>query len=122
MRSLLFIPYVAYYLLIFSMNMLAAGLLIICLLPSVFSLPTSGSTRFIVRDQLSAVPAGFRPSGKVVSPNNVLKLTVALPQGNVSGLHAALLDVSDPNSPNYGHHLSKVEVRDQLRQLVGRVF
>ena len=104
------------------MIMIAAGLLIVCLLPSVFSLPTSGSTLFIVRDQLPAVPAGFRPSGKVVSPNNVLKLTVALPQGNVSGLHAALLDVSDPNSPNYGHHLSKVEVRYQLRKLVGRVF
>ncbi|RPD64099.1 family S53 protease-like protein [Lentinus tigrinus ALCF2SS1-7] len=33
-----------------------------------------------------------------------------MPQNNVSGLHAALLDVSNPSSPNYGKHLSKDEV------------
>ncbi|RPD69200.1 family S53 protease-like protein [Lentinus tigrinus ALCF2SS1-7] len=39
-----------------------------------------------------------------------LQLTLALPPTNIDGLHAALYDVSDPKSPNYGKHLSKAEV------------
>ena len=44
------------------------------------------------------------------SPSSSIELTLGLPPTNIEGLHAALLDVSDPKSPNYGKHLSKAEV------------
>ena len=44
------------------------------------------------------------------SPDATVTLTFALPPTNIDGLHAALMDVSDPASPNYGKHLSKSEV------------
>ncbi|CDO70822.1 hypothetical protein BN946_scf184801.g14 [Trametes cinnabarina] len=39
-----------------------------------------------------------------------VELTLGLPATNIEGLHAALYDVSDPKSANYGRHLSKAEV------------
>ena len=42
---------------------------------------------------------------------NLLRLTIGLPQNNITGLQKALLDVSDPDSPNYGHYWSQAEVR-----------
>ncbi|KAI9064942.1 subtilisin-like protein [Trametes sanguinea] len=39
-----------------------------------------------------------------------VQLTIGLPPTNVDGLHAALYDVSDPKSENYGKHLSKAAV------------
>ncbi|KAH9888842.1 peptidase S8/S53 domain-containing protein [Cubamyces lactineus] len=40
----------------------------------------------------------------------LLQLTLVLPPTNIDGLHAALYDVSDPKSANYGKHLSKSDV------------
>ncbi|RDX41878.1 family S53 protease [Lentinus brumalis] len=48
----------------------------------------------------------LRPASSTLS----IQLTLALPPTDVDGLHAALYDVSDPKSPNYGKHLSKSEV------------
>ncbi|RPD61265.1 subtilisin-like protein [Lentinus tigrinus ALCF2SS1-6] len=39
-----------------------------------------------------------------------MRLTIAMPQVNESGLYTALLDVSDPTSKNYGRHLSAKEI------------
>ncbi|KAI0752884.1 peptidase S8/S53 domain-containing protein [Daedaleopsis nitida] len=47
---------------------------------------------------------------KVASPEASISLTLALPSSNMDGLHAALMDVSDPKSSKYGKHLSKAEV------------
>ena len=48
------------------------------------------------------------------SPESTVTLTFALPPNNSDGLHAALMDVSDPASPKYGKHLSKSEVSERL--------
>ena len=67
--------------------------------------------RFVVRDQKNSVPLGFKSGGSHnFIPPGMLRLTIAMPQSNATGLQAALLDVSNPNSENYGHHLSKSEV------------
>lgn len=62
-----------------------------------------------VHEQRMGVPAGFVRSGLTASNVNVT-LRIALKQNNISGLEAALYDVSTPSSNNYGQHLSKEEV------------
>ena len=109
--------------------MVAAGLLVLsALLPLALGQPSAdpevngnlggfvppgmrSHSPFVVRDQKNSVPLGFK-SGRAPNfiPPGMLRLTIAMPQSNVTGLQAALLDVSNPNSENYGHHLSKSEV------------
>ncbi|RPD54237.1 family S53 protease [Lentinus tigrinus ALCF2SS1-7] len=60
--------------------------------------------------QTTVIPkSNFIPLHPAV-PSSSLQLTLVLPPTNIDGLHAALYDVSDPKSPNYGKHLSKAEV------------
>ncbi|TFK88152.1 subtilisin-like protein [Polyporus arcularius HHB13444] len=92
--------------------MVAAGLLILSsLLSLALGRPSAVHSEFVVRDQRSEVPLGFKPGNiRNFIPPGMLRLTIALPQNNATGLQASLLDVSDPTSENYGHHLSKSEV------------
>ena len=92
--------------------MVAASLLsLVALIPLALGRP-SATHEFVVRDQHNVVPLGFfnsHPHFPFIPPG-MLRLTVAMKQSNATGLQAALLDVSNPNSENYGHHLSKSEV------------
>ncbi|RDX44370.1 subtilisin-like protein [Lentinus brumalis] len=91
--------------------MVAAGLYLLLLLPFSLSRPAgSFKSKLVVRSSRATPPAGFVPLALADDPGRTLRLTVALPQGNVAGLHAALLDVSDPKSANYGRHTSKSDV------------
>ncbi|KAI0738976.1 Pro-kumamolisin, activation domain-containing protein [Daedaleopsis nitida] len=96
--------------------MLAASLLALWLSWAAQAIPgpTSSGGRLAVRSQLDSLPAGFKIHNLAVLPDELIRLTFAIPQANVSGLHAALLDVSDPASPNYGRHLSKQEVEQHV--------
>ena len=58
----------------------------------------------------SAQPAGFEPL-QPASSTETIPLLFALPASDTAGLHAALMDVSDPASPKYGKYLSKQEVK-----------
>ncbi len=69
------------------------------------SLPGVNGARTTVESHPKFVP--LQPA----SPGSSIELTLGLPPSNVEGLHAALLDVSDPSSHNYGKYLSKSEVR-----------
>ncbi|KAI0366840.1 subtilisin-like protein [Pilatotrama ljubarskyi] len=89
--------------------MVAAGLLVLSLFTLALGKPLSlDGDRLFVRSQVD-VPRGFSYVGKA-SAEKTLNLRIALVQNNVTGLEAALYDVSDPKSENYGHHLSKSEV------------
>ncbi|KAI0676460.1 subtilisin-like protein [Trametes maxima] len=90
--------------------MVAAGLLILSFLPLAFGRPSFESGSLVTRSSFK--PPGFSPTN--VRPPAVFRMTLGLVQQNVAGLHAALLDVSDPASDNYKNHLSK----DQVNQLV----
>ena len=75
----------------------------------------------------SAQPAGFKPL-QPASSTETIPLLFALPASDTAGLHAALMDVSDPASPKYGKYLSKQEVkqissprRAELTVILGRV-
>ncbi|KAI0690236.1 peptidase S8/S53 domain-containing protein [Cerioporus squamosus] len=84
---------------------------LVTLASAVSSLPGSlGDSELVVRAQLPAAPRGFVPRAYAVLPDELVRLTIALPQSNISGLHAALLEVSNPDNLNYGRHLSKAEV------------
>ena len=75
----------------------------------------------------SAQPAGFKPL-QPASSTETIPLLFALPASDTAGLHAALMDVSDPASPKYGKYLSKQEVKQissprgaELTVIPGRV-
>ncbi|OJT05439.1 Tripeptidyl-peptidase sed3 [Trametes pubescens] len=63
----------------------------------------------LVHETRESIPSSFREIGPA-PPDAVLKLRLALVQGNFPALEKALMDVSTPGSPLYGQHLSKEEV------------
>ncbi|KAI0366839.1 subtilisin-like protein [Pilatotrama ljubarskyi] len=89
--------------------MVAAGLLILSLLPLALGRPSSQSHPLVVRGQQKAIPEGFFP-GHLSTPNpGVMHFVLGL-KSDATGLVKSLLDVSDPASSKYGQHLSKDEV------------
>ena len=95
-------------LVVFLFGMFAAGLLSFTFFAVALGRPALDSHDLVTRSQHDATPSGY-VQGSAPS-DSTIRLTIAMPQNNMSGLHAALLDVSDPDSPNYGKHLSKDEV------------
>ncbi|KAH9941646.1 family S53 protease [Epithele typhae] len=90
--------------------MFAAALLIVSLLPTtILGLPAYNPHAKVVRRQLTGPPSGFIKGGDA-NDDDLITLSLALPQSNVAGLHAAVLAVSDPSSANYGKHYSKADV------------
>lgn len=90
--------------------MVAAGLLVLSLFSLALGKPlTLSSERLVVRSQVD-VPTGFSYQRKATA-EQTLNLRIALTQNNITGLESALYDVSDTTSENYGHHLTKAEVR-----------
>ena len=55
------------------------------------------------------VPSHWSRTGNI-NPDAVLKMQIGLKQNNIKGLQAKLLDVSSPDSQNYGKWLSKEDV------------
>lgn len=92
--------------------MLAAGLLVTLVLAPLALGRNVPRSDLVPRSQLPMIPSGFSLHPRaLVLDDHVLHLTIGFPSDNVEALHAALLDVSDPSSPNYGRHLSKAKVR-----------
>lgn len=65
--------------------------------------PTSNHVLHEKRD----VP--IRSATKRVDPSAVIPIRIALKQSNLEAGDAALMDVSDPSSPNYGKHFTAEE-------------
>lgn len=63
----------------------------------------------VVHEQRQGVPDGFVTTGSAPS-DQVLNLRIALVQSDMAGLEKALFDVSTPDSPLYGQHLTKEQV------------
>ena len=95
----------------FKHNMVAAGLLVLSLFSLALGAPTAeSSSGYHVLRSRADTPKGFTWRQKANS-EQMLSLRIALVQNNATGLESALYDVSNPKSENYGHHLSKAEVR-----------
>ena len=67
------------------------------------------SRDLLVHESRDVLPIGFSLVGPAAS-HTPLSLRIALTQSNPDAIVTALLNVSDPTSANYGHHLSKSEV------------
>ncbi|XP_054909423.1 tripeptidyl-peptidase 1 [Poeciliopsis prolifica] len=69
---------------------------------------------FLEYDQNVILPQDWTEAGRV-DPSEQLELTFALKQQNVDLLEETLRRVSDPDSPQYGKHLSLQEVSSLVR-------
>ncbi|KAM5532597.1 hypothetical protein V8D89_013723 [Ganoderma adspersum] len=63
---------------------------------------------------LSSVPAGWTLHRRAAPDTNVL-VRISLVQSNLHNLDDYLLDVADPQSPNYGRHWTPQQVLDTFR-------
>ena len=63
----------------------------------------------VVHEQRQSAPNGFTAKGPAPA-DQILNLRIALVQGDMGGLEKALYDVSIPDSPLYGQHLTKEKV------------
>ncbi|KAL6299946.1 peptidase S8/S53 domain-containing protein [Sparassis latifolia] len=68
----------------------------------------------VIHESRRSVPAGWRPVRRA-EPSTVLPLRIGLSQSNLDNLEALLLDVSHPESPNFGKHWSAKQVADTFR-------
>ncbi|OSD07753.1 subtilisin-like protein [Trametes coccinea BRFM310] len=84
------------------------GLLVVALAP--FALAEAHTARSVqYHETRQTIPRRYSFTGAAPANHN-LKLRFALKQSDPDGLIDALYDVSDPDSPKYGQHLSKSEV------------
>ena len=91
--------------------MLAAGLLVTLALSQLVLGRNVPRSELLPRSRLASIPLGFSLDARtLVLDDHTLHLTIGFPSNNADALHATLLDISDPSSPNYGQHLSKDEV------------
>ncbi|KAE9381004.1 subtilisin-like protein [Stipitochalara longipes BDJ] len=68
-----------------------------------------------VFEQLSEAPEPWTlKSGTEVDRDQSLKLWIHLKNRNIESFHQKVYDVSTPDHPDYGRHLSRVELRDML--------
>lgn len=63
----------------------------------------------VVHEKRQGVPDGF-VAASVAPADQILNLRIALVQTDMPGLEKALFEVSTPDSPLYGQHLTKEEV------------
>jgi len=63
-----------------------------------------------VMDSLPAIPRGWSLARRA-SPDDLVKLKIALRQSQAKALADAVLDMSTPGHPNYGLHMSLHELR-----------
>jgi tripeptidyl-peptidase I len=78
---------------------------------AVSALGAPGNSAFLVKESIS-LPNGWLKHS-TPSPDHVISLRIGLFQPNFPTLERTLYEVSDPNHPRYGQHLSKEEV-DEL--------
>jgi tripeptidyl-peptidase-1 len=68
-----------------------------------------------VFEQLSEAPTPWTlKTGAQVDGSQRLKLRIHLKNQNMESFHQKVYDVSTPDHPDYGRHLSRVELRDML--------
>ncbi|PCH37568.1 subtilisin-like protein [Wolfiporia cocos MD-104 SS10] len=85
-------------------------------LSAALGLALASATRssYVVHESRSSVPDGWTPVRRV-EPSLVLPLRIGLAQRNLENLHDYLLDVSHPDSPNYGRHWSPARIASTFR-------
>lgn len=74
----------------------------------------SSSLPPVVHESRSHIPAGWAPVRRA-EPGMILPFRIGLAQPNLENIEAYLMDVSHPESPNYGKHWSPAKVAETFR-------
>ncbi|CEJ80668.1 hypothetical protein VHEMI00839 [[Torrubiella] hemipterigena] len=96
------------------MHLIATPAAILCLLLGAHASPLAqplGAPTTFANAQL---PSQWKQGGTVASDTSI-KMSIGLKQGDMAGLQAKLLDVSNPSSRNYGKWLSKDELNSYTK-------
>jgi len=68
-----------------------------------------------VFEQVSEAPEPWTPkTGTEIDNDQSLKLWIHLKNRNIGSFHQKVFEISTPDHPDYGRHLSRVELRDML--------
>lgn len=65
----------------------------------------------VIHEKRDFIPAGWKRSSKLAD-HQLLPIKIALKQANLDRLEEYLMDVSDPNSSNYGNHWSHKQIAE----------
>ncbi|KAL1939834.1 hypothetical protein VTO73DRAFT_9534 [Trametes versicolor] len=68
----------------------------------------------VLHEHRRSLPSGWSLHRRA-DPEITLPLSIALVQSNIDNLEDYLLDIADPDSPNYGMHWTPARVRDTFR-------
>lgn len=83
--------------------------------------PAAGSHGPLVKfHELKQIPAKWQSHGQA-SKGAMIKAQIGLKQGNIKGLQEKLMDISHPDSPNYGKWLSPEEIEKFTAPPAGHV-
>ncbi|KAI1380902.1 subtilisin-like protein [Hypoxylon crocopeplum] len=77
-------------------------------------LQTAVASKDVVVESLPKVPMGWRKL-RNADPDQVIKLRIALEQPNLGQFEQILYDISTPQHPLYGRHLSRDELREMMK-------
>ncbi|KAI0922998.1 hypothetical protein AcV5_009837 [Taiwanofungus camphoratus] len=74
----------------------------------------------VVHESRGSIPSGWAPVRRA-EPLTVIPLRIGLAQPNIGNIEPYILDVSHPESPNYGKHWNPVKVMETFRPSVEAV-
>jgi tripeptidyl-peptidase I len=81
------------------------SLIAVCsLLTAAIAAPTANSKRHVIHERLERMPAQWKRSAKIHGDSH-LPMRIGLTQSNLDRADEFLMDVSHPESPNYGKHV-----------------
>ncbi|KAH9858769.1 subtilisin-like protein [Lenzites betulinus] len=81
---------------------------------SVLGSPEPQLSRRVLHEYRRSLPSGWSLHRRA-DPGATLPLSIALAQSNIHSLEDYLLDIADPESPNYGKHWTPAQVREKFR-------
>lgn len=88
------------------------SLLVACSLwTATIAAPAPNSKRYVVHESRSQLPSHWKKNAKLHG-DSFMPLRIALTQSNLDRAHEFLMDVSHPESPNFGKHWSAKKIAD----------
>lgn len=89
------------------------SLVAVCgLVAGAFAVPTTTTAeRHVLHEKKDQIPHKWKRSAKL-TPDSVIPIRIALTQQNLDLIDEHLMDVSDPDSPNFGKHWSTKKVAE----------
>jgi len=90
------------------------SLIAVCgLLTAAIAAPTANTKRHVVHERRKILPSQWKRNTKIHG-DSTLPMRIALAQSNLDRADEFLMDVSYPESPNYGKHVSSVILLSQI--------